>query len=96
MSSLEDCGATFVEMFLHDIYKADTYWSPGSAGSLYFLIHLRKVKRMRKSPNQGTKNEVLTIKYIISWVYTCRNILKICQIFLQAKSSMSVKWWQAL
>src|SRR5882762_3669281 len=28
--------------------------------------------------------------------YTCRNILRICQNFFQAKSSMSVKWWWAL
>src|ERR1700736_338649 len=44
----------------------------------------------------GTKKEVLMSNAFFSWVYTCRNILKICQIFVHAKLSVSVKWWRAL
>src|SRR5882762_11785263 len=75
-------------VFLHHIYTADTYWESleGAGFTLFFLIHPQKSETRGKKSQSGQKNEVSTSDTFFSWVYTCRNILKICQIFLQAKS----------
>src|SRR5882762_8112441 len=98
MSSLGGLWRNFCRVFLHDIYTADTYWESleGAGFTLFFLIHPQKSEMRGKKSQSGQKNEVSTSDTFFSWVYTCRNILKICQIFLQAKSSVSVKWWRAL
>jgi hypothetical protein len=86
--------AMFIEHSYSGRYTADIYWESGRCWVHFnILIHPEKSETCGKNVLIGTENEFSTSNAFFLWVYTSRNILKICQIFLQAKLSMSVKWW---
>src|ERR1700692_2873851 len=81
--------AMFVEHSYSGRYTADILAVSGRCWVHFIiLIHPQKSETHGKNVLIGTENEFSTSNAFFLWVYTCRNILRICQNFFQAKLSM--------
>src|ERR1700692_4125782 len=86
--------AMFVEHSYSGKYIADILAVSGRCWvHIIILFHPQKSEMCGENVLIETENEFSMSNAFFLWVYTCRNILRICQNFFQAKSGMSVKWW---